>query len=435
MADPRKDKRHVLIACGGTGGHLFPGIAVGEVLQSRGHEVTLLISEKKIDSLAASGHSALKFEKMPFLAMPKPWSPQMASFLLGVWRGLKQCKEIIRKNDTVAVLGMGGFTSFAPVFAGRQCKTRTLIHDSNSIPGKANKLTARFCDTILLGFEECGAFFPPEKQKRVVGTPVRSALLKAAKDSTEDPWKFFGLSRERKTLLVVGGSQGARGVNNAVAQTLDELDRLGIQILHITGPDDYQTMSDAYAKKEIKLRSHVAAFCHKMELAYRIADLALARSGASTLAELAAFGVPSMLVPYPFAADDHQTKNAAIFDRAGAGMLISQSDLSPKKLTDTVREILANDNKRTVMQQAARQIAHLDAAERIADAVEEPPPAPATKPAASAKQRIAPAQQPASSAMSAPQVKATQAAKTVNPPAKSTGSHKQTRSNKRHKRR
>lgn len=379
MADKRSPKRHILIACGGTGGHLFPGIAVGEVLQARGHEVTLLISEKKIDSLAASGHGALKFEKMPFLAMPKPWSPKMASFLLGVWRGLRQCKAIIAKHDTAAVLGMGGFTSFAPVLAGRQCKRRTLIHDSNALPGKANKLTAKFCDTILLGFEEAGAHFSPEKQKRVVGTPVRGALLKAAKETKDDPYEFFGLKKERKTLLVVGGSQGARGVNNAVAQTLNDLDALGIQILHITGPDDYQTISDAYANKEIKLRSHVAAFCHRMELAYKIADVALARSGASTLAELAAFGVPSILVPYPYAADDHQTKNALIFDRASAGMHVPQSELSPQKLRDLVRDVLANDKKRTAMQEAARKIAHLDAAERIADAIEEPAPEPAPK--------------------------------------------------------
>lgn len=379
MADnstPRS-KRHILIACGGTGGHLFPGIAVGEALQARGHSVTLLISEKKIDSLAASGHGTLKFEKMPFLAMPKPWSPKMVSFLLGVWKGLKHCKALIRQNNTAAVLGMGGFTSFAPVLAGRQSKIRTLIHDSNAIPGKANKLTAKFCDTILLGFEECGTHFAPEKQKRVVGTPVRSALLKAAKESTDDPWKFFGLSPERKTLLVVGGSQGARGVNNAVIQTLDELDALGIQILHITGPDDYQMVSDAYARKEIKLRSHVAAFSHRMELAYRIADVALARSGASTLAELAAFGVPSILVPYPFAADDHQTKNAAIFDKAGAGVLVTQTELSPQKLVDTVRGILKNDKKHAAMKKAAKKIAHLDAAEKIADVIEEPAPAPA----------------------------------------------------------
>jgi UDP-N-acetylglucosamine--N-acetylmuramyl-(pentapeptide) pyrophosphoryl-undecaprenol N-acetylglucosamine transferase len=297
-----------------------------------------------------------------------------------VWRGLQQCTAIIRKHDTAAVLGMGGFTSFAPVLAGRLCKTRTLIHDSNAIPGKANKLTAKFCDTILLGFEECGAFFPTEKPKRVVGTPVRSALLKSAKESTDDPFKFFGLNPERKTLLVVGGSQGARGVNNAVAESLDQLDALGIQILHITGPEDYQAMSDAYANKPIKLRSHVAAFCHRMELAYRIADVALARSGASTLAELAAFGVPSLLVPYPFAADDHQTKNAAIFGKAGAGMPIPQTELSPQKLTDTVREILKNDKKRKSMQAAAKKIAHLDAAGRIADAIEEPAPEPVVPP-------------------------------------------------------
>ncbi len=385
MAQSRSPKRHILIACGGTGGHLFPGIAVGEVLQARGHEVTLLISEKKIDSLAASGHSGLNFEKMPFLAMPKPWSPKMASFLLGVWRGLKQCKAIIAKHDTAAVLGMGGFTSFAPVLAGWQCKTRTLIHDSNAVPGKANKLTARFCDTILLGFKEAGDFFPQEKQKRVVGTPVRSALRKAVREKGEDAHKFFGLTRERKTLLVVGGSQGARGVNNAVAESLNELDALGIQILHITGPEDYQAMSDAYAGKEIKLRSHVAAFCHRMEMAYRVADLALARSGASTLAELAAFGVPSILVPYPFAADDHQTKNAAIFDKAGAGVLVPQTELSPQKLCDLVRDILKKDKRRTSMQAAARKIAHLDAAERIADAIEAP--APAKAPAAKSKKQ------------------------------------------------
>lgn len=371
MARNTKQKRHVLIACGGTGGHLFPGIAVGEILQARGCAVTLLISEKKIDALAASGHGTLKFEKMPFLAMPKPWSPQMASFLLGIWRGLKQCRAIIRQNQTSAVLGMGGFTSFAPVLAGRMSKVRTLIHDSNAIPGKANKLTARFCDTILLGFEECGSHFPPEKKKRTVGTPVRTVLLAAAKKNTEDPWRYFGLSPERKTLLVVGGSQGARGVNNAVTHSLAELDALGIQILHITGPGDYQEVCDGYSGKLIKVRSHIAAFCHKMELAYRIADVAVARSGASTLAELAAFGVPSLLVPFPFAADDHQTANAAIFDHAGAGIMIPQAELSPARLAATVRELLTNDARRAEIQSAARKLAHTDAAERIADIIEE----------------------------------------------------------------
>src|SRR6188472_1642974 len=141
-----RNKKHILIACGGTGGHLFPGIAVGELLAKNRHEVTLLISEKKIDTLAASGQPNLKFEKMPFLAMPKPWSPKMIPFLTGTWRGLSQCRKWIRERKIAAVLGMGGFTSTAPVLAGRMEKIRTLIHDSNAVPGKANRLTARFAD-------------------------------------------------------------------------------------------------------------------------------------------------------------------------------------------------------------------------------------------------------------------------------------------------
>ena len=362
---------HVAIACGGTGGHLFPGIAVAEILQERGHGVTLLISEKKIDDLAASGHEELQFEKMPFLAMPKPWSPKMPSFLLGVWKGLRHCKAMIKKNNTRVVLGMGGFTSFAPVLAGRQSKIKTLIHDSNAIPGKANKLTARFCDTVLLGFEECAQYFAPEKDKKVVGTPVRSALSRAAKSNKENPYSFFGLNPNRKTLLIMGGSQGARGINNAISHSLRELDTLGIQLLHITGPGDYKEVRDSYQGKEMALHSHVAAFCHRMELAYEIADVALARSGASTLAELAYFGVPSILVPYPYAADDHQTKNAAIFDKVGAGLLIKETDLSPQKLTSTVRELVQNEAKHQAMKAAAQKIAHADAAEKIADIVEQ----------------------------------------------------------------
>jgi UDP-N-acetylglucosamine--N-acetylmuramyl-(pentapeptide) pyrophosphoryl-undecaprenol N-acetylglucosamine transferase len=152
-------KLHVLIACGGTGGHLFPGIAVGETLSARGHEVTLLISEKKIDSLAASGHSELTFAKMPFLAMPRPWSPKMIPFLRGLWKGYNDCREIIRKHQIKVVLGMGGFTSLAPLVAGRKENCRTLIHESNAIPGKANRLNARFCNTVLTGLEACVPHF------------------------------------------------------------------------------------------------------------------------------------------------------------------------------------------------------------------------------------------------------------------------------------
>jgi UDP-N-acetylglucosamine--N-acetylmuramyl-(pentapeptide) pyrophosphoryl-undecaprenol N-acetylglucosamine transferase len=342
---------------------LFPGIAVGEVLASRGHEVTLLISEKKIDTLAASGHPELRFEKMPFLAMPKPWSPKMFGFLKGLWQGTKACRKIIRDRDVDVVLGMGGFTSFAPLYAGRKEGCHTLIHESNAIPGKANKLNARYSDTVLCGLEACKEHFPKHEDVRVVGTPIRSNMRKAG---SEDPHAFFKLEKDRRTLLVMGGSQGARGLNRAVGMALEQFEKMGIQVLHIAGPTDYEEVRDVYAKIPL-LKQHVAAFCHRMELAYRVADLAIARSGASSMSELAYFGVPSLLVPYPYAAEDHQTRNAEIFEKAGAARLMKESELNADTLADAVREIFNDPRKAGEMKKAAQKLAVKNSAEKIAE--------------------------------------------------------------------
>ncbi|MDZ4289908.1 MAG: undecaprenyldiphospho-muramoylpentapeptide beta-N-acetylglucosaminyltransferase [Prosthecobacter sp.] len=357
---------HVLIACGGTGGHLFPGIAVGEVLASRGHDVTLLISEKKIDDIAASGHKELRFEKLPFLAMPKPWSPKMPGFLLGLWKGAKACRRIIRDHEVKVVLGMGGFTSFAPLYAGKKENCLTLIHESNAIPGKANRLNARFANIVLCGLEACKPHFVKHPDVRAVGTPVRSTMRNAAQ---EDPHAFFKLDKDKKTLLIMGGSQGARGVNRVVGSALEQFERMGIQVLHIAGPTDYEEVRDVYAKHPL-LPQHVAAFCHRMDMAYRIADLAIARSGASSMSELAYFGVPSLLIPYPFAAEDHQTKNAQIFDQAGASKLLQEKDLNADILADTVRQILTDPHVSDRMKKAAQKLAVRDSAETIADLIE-----------------------------------------------------------------
>ncbi len=356
---------HVLIACGGTGGHLFPGIAVAEVLKARGHDVTLLISEKKIDSIAASGHKNLRFEKMPFLAMPKPWSPKMPSFLIGLWQGMKQCRKIIRDHQVNVVLGMGGFTSFAPLYAGRKEGCRTLIHESNAIPGKANRLNARYADIVLCGLEACKAHFAKHHDVRGVGTPIRSSMRQG---SSEKPHDFFKLDPLKKTLLVMGGSQGARGVNRVVGMALEQFEKMGIQLLHIAGPTDYEEVRDVYAKHPM-LTQHVAAFCHRMEMAYRCADLAIARSGASSMSELAYFGVPSLLIPYPFAAEDHQTRNAEIFDASGAALMLKENDLNADVLADTVRGILSAPQKADAMKRAASQMAVRNSAEKIAELV------------------------------------------------------------------
>lgn len=363
MKPSKSNPIHVLIACGGTGGHLYPGIAVAEVLKAKGHDVTLLISEKKIDSLAASAHKDLRFEQMPFVAMPRLWSPKMFGFLRALWAGRNRCRQIIRDHKIDVVLGMGGFTSFAPLWAGRAEKCCTLIHESNAIPGKANKLNARYSDVVLCGLDACRQHFPKHPDVRTIGTPVRSVMRTAGK---EDPREFFKLAKDKKTLLIMGGSQGARGVNRVVGMALDQFEKIGIQVLHIAGPTDYEEVRDVYAKHPM-LPQHVAAFCHRMDLAYRAADLAIARSGASSLAELGLFGTPALLVPYPFAAEDHQTKNAEIYDQAGAAKMIRESEINATNLTDIVCDLLiTNPGKAEAMGKAARKMAVPDAAERIA---------------------------------------------------------------------
>lgn len=359
-------RQRVIIACGGTGGHLFPGIAVAESLRERGHAVLLLVSEKEIDALATEGHGELEFRKLPTVGMGRVISLKTFQFLMASWKAYRQCRGIVREFEANAVLGMGGFTSTPPVVAGRRAGCRTFIHESNSIPGKANRVTARFCDVVLLGLEDCAARFP-SRETRVVGTPVRSALRQPV--DRRAALEKFGLEEGRRTLLVMGGSQGARGVNRLVCEALASRDAGDFQVIHITGPADYAEVSEKYEK--IPLRSAVVPFLHEMHCAYTLADLAVSRSGASSLAELAFFGIPSILIPYPFAAEDHQTKNADGFSRRDAAVLVEEKGLTGQGLGKIVRELFSQEGRLETMAANASRLAVVDAAQKICEAIEE----------------------------------------------------------------
>src|SRR5213080_1239498 len=203
---------NVVIACGGTGGHLFPGLAVAEVMRARGHEVLLFISEKEIDSLAVSKHPEFRFEKLPTIGLPSPFSPAIVRFMQRFNESLSAARCIYRSFNPNVVLGMGGFTSTAPVLAGRMRKIPTFIHESNAIPGKANRMTARMVQAVMLGFKECAPFFP-KTHTEVTGTPVRTELVRLDRRVAR---RKLGLDEELLTLLVMGGSQGASGINQAL---------------------------------------------------------------------------------------------------------------------------------------------------------------------------------------------------------------------------
>lgn len=351
------------IAAGGTGGHLFPGLAVGEVLRARGHDVMLIVSEKEIDAVATSGRAEFRVEKVPGVGLQSRSPLGLLRFARKFYAGLRQCRALFDAFRPAAVLGMGGFTSFAPILAGKQRNVPTFVHDSNAIPGKANRLNARFCTAVLLGFAECAQYFP--KQECIVtGTPVRSSLTRAVERAKAVA--SFGLTADRKTLLVMGGSQGAHGVNAALAGALPNLRTMPLQVIHFTGASDEAAMRDAYAAAGVP--AFVAAFFHEMERAYGAADFALARSGAASLTELSHFALPSILIPYPFAAEDHQTHNARIFERAGAAVLLPESAATAEALSARIGALL-NEGRLAEMSSRSAALARRDAAERVADVI------------------------------------------------------------------
>ena len=355
---------NAVIACGGTGGHLFPGIAVAEVLRERGHEVLLFVSEKEIDSLALSTRSQFQFEKLPTVGLPSVYSPAIFGFLRRFLESFSRCRSIYQKFKPQVVLGMGGFTSTAPILAGRMRGVSTLLHESNAIPGRANRLAAKMVRAVLLGFKEAAQFFPKSRTE-ITGTPIRTELQRLDRESAR---LKLGLQPQITTMLVMGGSQGASGINQAIIKSLPLLRETNLQVIHLSGTRDERLVADNYRRERIS--SFVAAFHHHMEEVYSAADFAVARSGAASLAEIASFQLPTILIPFPYAADDHQTRNAEIFERAGAAFILKESELTPESLVQRIRDLVDRPEQRRRMAEKSSQLAPRDAAKRVAATME-----------------------------------------------------------------
>ncbi len=352
---------NVIIACGGTGGHLFPGIAVAQQLRKQGHRPVLLISRKEVDAEASSKYGDLEFHSIPAIAKPPTLSLRMPGFLWKLFSTYMSCKRLLRREKADVVLGMGGFTSLPPCKAAHALGLRAYVHDSNAMPGKSNRLTARWCTKVLVGMQEAVQHFPGSTCE-VVGTPVRDeiCLLPGQAEARER----LGLPADKPVILVTGGSQGARNLNSMLIEAAKA--DPGVHYLVIAGRLDYDRVS-ALAGDAPNIT--VLGFCSDMPAAYAAADGVIARSGASTLTELSIIGKATLLVPFPFAADDHQTHNALAFSTRGAAVLIQQADLTTEKVHDFVHNTVLDPAARKAMENAMRTLSRPDAAKKIAEAI------------------------------------------------------------------
>jgi UDP-N-acetylglucosamine--N-acetylmuramyl-(pentapeptide) pyrophosphoryl-undecaprenol N-acetylglucosamine transferase len=297
--------------------------------------------------------------------MPKLLSPAILGFLKRFNEGLGTVRALYKKLQPDVVLGMGGFTSTAPILAGRRRGIPTFVHESNAIPGKANKLNARMTDAVLLGFKECAKYFPRSRCE-ITGTPIRKSL--ARRVPRKEALASFGLELDRGTLLVMGGSQGAHGINESLIKALPLLKDLPLQVIHLTGAQDEQLVTANYRREGIP--AYVAAFCHRMEAAYSAADAAISRSGAASLSELSHFGIPSLLIPFPHAAENHQALNAEIFERHGAAITLAQPAVTADALARKIRCVFESPERLRGLAERSRELAPENAAERVADVIE-----------------------------------------------------------------
>lgn len=344
----------VMVMAGGTGGHVFPALATAQRLSEAGAQVFWLGTRRGIEA-----------RLVPARGIPMEWIPveglrgsEIARLVKAPFKltlALYQVLRIVRRRHPAVALGMGGFASGPGGLMARLMGVPLVVHEQNRVPGLTNRWLARLATRV---FEAFPGSFPAVRAAVACGNPVRREIA----DLPVPRERFQGRERNLR-LLVLGGSQGARALNENLPRALSRLaDPASIEVLHQAGGSDAELTQAAY--RELGLEARVSGFIEDMAEAYGWADLVIARAGALTLSELAAAGVGSILVPYPHAVDDHQTKNASWLTGCGAARLLPQSDLDADSLALVLNELLMNRELLLSMAEAARSVA-LTEADRI----------------------------------------------------------------------
>lgn len=346
----------VMIMAGGTGGHIFPALSVAKVLRARGVPVVWLGADGAMETRLVPPHG-IELDTLAISGLRGKGKLALLGAPVRILRAIRAAGFVLRRRAPRAVVSFGGFAAGPGGVAARLMGAPLLVHEQNRAAGFTNRVLVRMARRVMTGFP--GAF--PQREE-VVGNPVRDEIAAVA-----PPAQRFAGREGPVRLLVLGGSQGARALNLAVPKAIASLSATPIDVRHQCGEKLRDEAAKAYADAGVD--ASVEAFITDMAGAYAWADLVVCRSGASTLAELCAVGVGSVLVPFAQAVDDHQTRNAEYLVERGAAVLLKQDDALAASLADALRDLAAHDHKRRAMADAARALARTDAADRIADII------------------------------------------------------------------
>ncbi|MDA8082375.1 MAG: undecaprenyldiphospho-muramoylpentapeptide beta-N-acetylglucosaminyltransferase [Nitrospiraceae bacterium] len=354
----------VIIAGGGTGGHLFPGLAIAEEFRRRdgSAEIVFVGTERGIEAkiIPREGYP-IRFLRSQGI-VGKSFTGK-AKGVAGLFLSFFDARRILAAVSPDIVIGVGGYASGAIVAVADLKSIPTMIHEQNSVPGLTNRILGRIVRRICVTYHESLSSFPMNKTF-LTGNPIRRKILKGDRDAA---CRLFSLNKDLFTVFIFGGSSGAQAINRTMVDSLNHLSDLksDIQFLHQTGDRDFEGIRDAYRKTGVK--GTVAPFIYQMAEAYAVADVVVSRAGATTLAELTALGKPAILIPFPHAAGRHQEFNAMKLREMGAAMVMLEDDLGGEALAGAIREVYLNADLRAEMKSASKGLGRPDACTKIVD--------------------------------------------------------------------
>ena len=362
----------IVIAGGGTAGHVFPALAVARELARRGDvDVRFVGTAHGLEArlVPEAGFSFTAVPARPFVRSVRP-SALKAPFTL--LRSLGKAKELVR--DTDVVVGMGGYASGPVVLAAVQTRRALVLHEQNAVPGAANRVFSRFARVVALAFAAAATRMARKARTVVTGNPIRDEIARVPEDRNtlgKEGRRELDLDEDRRTVLIFGGSQGALHIDRATVDACRVLEnRADLQVLLLTGRAHFDSVSrDLLQGSELLVRA--LPFLDRMELAYALADLVVCRAGATTVAEVTACGLPSILVPYPYATARHQEANARAVQRAGGASVLLDEELLGEVLAERIESLIDDEERLTAMSERSASFGRPDAAEKVAALVME----------------------------------------------------------------
>lgn len=354
----------VIVSGGGTGGHIYPGVAIAKKIKEKHNDVEILFvgSENGLEGKLVP-KEGFKIKLIQVEGLNKKVSAKTFSAVKKVFKGYSQASKIIKEFKPDVVVGTGGYVCGPVVLAASLKGIPTIIHEQNAIPGMTNKILSKFVKRIAITFKESKNYFP-EKKVVYTGNPIRNQILKANRDVAREK---LGFSKDKMLILAVGGSRGAKNLNNAVVNAIPEIKKNGYGLLFITGEGGYENIKDEVSARGYDLGEDIKIlpYLYEMENALAACDIIISRAGATILCEVTALSIPAILIPSPYVANNHQELNANALENKGAAIKIHEKDLDSGILSKELFSLASSKESLENMKKASKSMGITDASDKI----------------------------------------------------------------------